>query len=474
MDHNFPMSILDKLLQYSVYSIRVHTKSGEVSECKWLSYLPTTGSIHCFACKLFKLIKKNPFANAVFQDWKHADRALSKHENSKCHCRAIVSLTTHMEIKGCVDTDLVTQYRAEKQYWRDALHNVLNVVQFLAECGFSPFHGENKIFGSSHNGNFLGIVELIAKYDTFLAQHINKYSNMGLGHASYLSSTICEEFIALLGEKVSEHIVKELKEAKYFSISVDSTPDISKCVVRYVLHNGPVEHFLTFLDFETHSSQDIAKSLLQFFVKIGVNTADCWGQSYNNVSNFSGKYQGMQAWNKERSENVVYIPCCAHSLNLVGQSAVDCCFTATSFFSFVQKRCFFHCIHQMMRLAEADAKLPVIENLSETRWSADTDAVTALQKGYNRIKAALDHLSCDDSKARHPNRGIRSFKNDGETQNLIHDRDLAYESRTVSQSFRKRNRQHDDGGSEETQLSPHKSFRIETYLVIINKLSSAL
>uniref|UniRef100_H3B4H0 HAT C-terminal dimerisation domain-containing protein n=1 Tax=Latimeria chalumnae TaxID=7897 RepID=H3B4H0_LATCH len=256
---------------------------------------------------------------------------------------------------------------------------------FLAERGLA-FRGENEIFGSP-----------------FLAQHINKHGNMGRGHASYLSSTICEEFIALWGEKVFEHIVKELKEAKYFSVSVDSTPDISKlgqltCVVRYVLPNGPVERFLTFLDFETHSGQDIAKSLLQFFEKIGVNIADCWGQSYDNASNLSGKSQGMQAWIRERSKNAVYIPCCVHSLNLVGQCAVDCCFTAISFFSFVQKLWFFAASTKrwkvlLERLAEANEKLPV-KNLSEACWSAHADAVTALRKGYDRIKAALDHL-CD-------------------------------------------------------------------------------
>lgn len=33
---------------------------------------------------------------------------------------------------------------------------------------------------------------------------------------------------------------------------------------------------------------------------------------------------------------VLYIPCCAHSLNLIGQCAVDCCQTAVAFLDFVQ------------------------------------------------------------------------------------------------------------------------------------------
>uniref|UniRef100_H3AE79 DUF4371 domain-containing protein n=1 Tax=Latimeria chalumnae TaxID=7897 RepID=H3AE79_LATCH len=396
--------------------------------------------VYCFACKLFSNDQKNCFGNAGFQDWKHADHALSMHENSECHRRAMVSLTTCMDTEGCIDKCLVTRYRAEQQYRRDVLHCVLNVVQFLAERGLA------------FRGNF---------WFTFLAQHINKHGNMGCGHASYLSSTICEEFIALLGEKVFEHIVKELKEAKYFSVLVDSTPDISNldqlmCVVRYVLPNGPVERFLTFLDFETHSGQDIAKSLLQFFEKIGVNIVDCRGQSYDNASNLSGKYQGMQAWIRERSENAVYIPCCAHSLNLVGQCAVDCCFTAISFFkNFV----FFAASTKrwkvlLERLAEANEKLPVVKNLSETLWSAHADAATALQKGYDRIKAALDHLSHFEERGKNRKSCADYYRSE------LHRR-------------RKRNRQYDDGESEETQLSLRESFRIETYLVIMDKLTSA-
>uniref|UniRef100_H3AFS4 TTF-type domain-containing protein n=1 Tax=Latimeria chalumnae TaxID=7897 RepID=H3AFS4_LATCH len=471
--------------------------SGEVSERKWLIYSPTTGYVYCFACKLFSNYQKNRFANAGFQDWKHANRALSMHENSECNHCAMVSLTTCMDTEECIDKCLVTQYSAEKQYWRDVLHCVLN-VHFLAEHGLA-FCGENETFGS------------------LLAQHINEHRNMGRGPASYLSFTICEEFIALLGEKVFKHIVKELKEAKYFSVLVDSTPDISNldqltCVVRYVLPNGPVEHFLTFLDFEKHSGQDIAKSLLKFFEKIGVNIADCQGQSYNNASNLSGKYEGMQAWIRERSENAVYIPCCAHSLNLLT------CFTAISFFSFVQKP--WHPLNDGKYCWLKRMKNCVVKNLSETCWSVHADAVTALQKGYDQIKVALDHL-CDDSQkpdTRIEAQGLsktmekleisiihtildRFHKTSAKLQDPKTDLNTAVvllESlhafinslRSQFSHFEERGKNHkscvdyyrnelhrrqkDDGESEEIQLLPHESFRIKTYLVIMDKLSSAL
>lgn len=37
----------------------------------------------------------------------------------------------------------------------------------------------------------------------------------------------CEEFVQLIGEKIKQTIAKEIQNAKYFSVIVDSTPDLS-------------------------------------------------------------------------------------------------------------------------------------------------------------------------------------------------------------------------------------------------------
>ena len=101
----------------------------------------------------------------------------------------------------------------------------------------------------------------MAKFDPFLAQHTKLHANKGRGHTSYLSKTVCEELIDFMGNRVLEHIISEVKSAKYFSVSVDSTPDIShvdqlSCILWYVLPSGPVEWFVTFLDMQNHSGRD--------------------------------------------------------------------------------------------------------------------------------------------------------------------------------------------------------------------------
>jgi len=128
-------------------------------------------------------------------------------------------------IGGRVDSSLVAQIQEETRYWRSVLKRIIASVKFLASRGLA-FRGENETFGSQHNGNFLGALEFLAEFDDFLSAHIQKHGNRGSGHTSYLSSTTCNEIIDLVAQKVLETILLELHQAKYYSITVDSTPDV--------------------------------------------------------------------------------------------------------------------------------------------------------------------------------------------------------------------------------------------------------
>nr|XP_047134219.1 uncharacterized protein LOC124812142 [Hydra vulgaris] len=118
------------------------------------------------------------------------------------------------------------QEETEINYWKNVLTRVVAVVKSLSSRGMS-FRGDDDRFGSVHNGNFIMSLELIAQFDPFLAQHIEKFGNKGKGSTSYLSFNKYEQFISIMADNVIQQMVKEIKEAKYFSISIESTPDIS-------------------------------------------------------------------------------------------------------------------------------------------------------------------------------------------------------------------------------------------------------
>ena len=134
---------------------------------------------------------------------------------------------------------------------------------------------------------------MLSQFDPFLAAHLEKYGNKGKGSISYLSSTTCDQLIAIIGKEVLSTIIEEIKTAKYYSISVDSTPDISHsdklcCIFRYVLDSQPVERFVQFSEIKGHGDVELANSICTFLEKHQIKS-DCRGQSYDNGSNMSGK-----------------------------------------------------------------------------------------------------------------------------------------------------------------------------------------
>ena len=108
----------------------------------------------------------------------------------------------------------------------------------------------------------------------------------------------------------------------------------------------------------------------------------------------------MQQILKNKNSLVDYIPCAAHSLNLIGQSAVDCCVEAVSFFNILNRLYTFfvastHRWDVMMTHVIYQPECLVPKYPSDTRWSARADAAKAVFKGYHQLQSALQEISGD-------------------------------------------------------------------------------
>ena len=287
------------------------------------------------------------------------------------------------------------------------LKRVVSVIILIAERGLA-FRGDNQLVGSRLNGNFLGILELLAQYDNFLAGHIATHANRGRGHTHYLSSTIMEALVHTMGEKVLGEIISRVKKSKYYSISLDSTPDAAhtdqiNLVLRYMERDGPVERFVTFMANKGHRAQDMFDALMEFLDSHCLDIRNCRGQSYDNASAMRGKYNGLQAKVREKNSFASWIPCTAHSLNLVGKNAVECCSSAIYYFDFVEKLFNFFTMstHRHQLLTEAlrhDSSLLTLKRVTTTRWSCRADATKALKHGYQHIKDVLARIVDDNQE----------------------------------------------------------------------------
>ena len=121
-----------------------------------------------------------------------------------------------------------------------------------------------------------------------------------------------------------------------------------------------------------HKGADIGQIILTFLKVHGIDISNCRGQSYDNASNMSGKYNGVQKLIKDVSPYAEYCPCCGHSLNLVGVCTVDNCPTSSKLFGMIQKLYVFYVApthrweKQCDMLEKKDGHL-VVKRFAETR-----------------------------------------------------------------------------------------------------------
>ena len=110
-------------------------------------------------------------------DRKHINR-LHEHENAS-HTGMVVYLLLLSRLR--MHEWIASWCRLIKKKctgnWRAVLKRVMAVVKLLCERGL-PLRGGYEVFGSQ-NGNFLGLLEFLAEFDDFLADHTCRFGNYG-------------------------------------------------------------------------------------------------------------------------------------------------------------------------------------------------------------------------------------------------------------------------------------------------------
>ena len=256
----------------------------------------------CFCCKLFSESKAK-LCTSGSRDWKNFSKLLKEHECSTNHIHALhkwLDLENRLVKNLVIDKDFDRIINAEKQHWRGVLERLLYIVQFLARSNLA-FRGTNAKVFERNNGNFLGLVELIGKFDPVMREHLHRITSSEISD-HYLGNIIQNEFIQLIQEKILKTIVSSIIKAKYFSVILDCTPAISHqeqmtMILRFVQFKEKsfeiVERFVGFLPVSDTTGEGLLKALLENLDKLGLSIDDCRGQGYDNGSNMRGSKQGV-------------------------------------------------------------------------------------------------------------------------------------------------------------------------------------
>ncbi|KAL6479337.1 hypothetical protein MHYP_G00127700 [Metynnis hypsauchen] len=275
--------------------------------------------------------------------------------------------TLHQRLQTGKAIDNVNQelFVNEVNKWREILKRLIVVITHLAEHNLA-FRGHSEKLYEHGNGNFLGQVQLMAQFDPVMRDHVKRVAEKAV-HESYFSKMIQNELICLVGSCVTKTIVERVKKSKYFSVIMDCTPDVS--------HDEQLSVVLRVVDYTN------------------LDLADCRGQSYDNGSNMQGKKQGVQSRILERNNKALCVPCASHTLNLVVGDAAKSSVTALGFFGLLQRlyALFSASVHRWTILQKHVTDF-TIKPLSATRWEARVESVKAVRYQLPEILDALTAL----------------------------------------------------------------------------------
>ncbi|CAK1599564.1 unnamed protein product [Parnassius mnemosyne] len=373
---------------FSAYHYSYLNKAGIKIPRAWLCYSNVLNKPYCHFCWLLADRQSKSYSSA----WVNGVSVRSNytlcifdHENSQQHINASLSYNNWLQ-GNTIDTSLQSEINSKTTFWRDVFYRIINVIITLASCNL-PLRGHD-----SDSGNFVSILCLLSNYDPILKELLLKPK----GEINYLSPTIQNEVINLLGTAVKNNIILAIKKLHFwqlFWIQQDlSKIDQLSVVFRYISitendDNVPkelkiCESFLGFIAVSDSCAEGLKIEILNTIKEYGIDLSKCRGQGYDGANVMSGLYGGLQALIKEHAPNADYVHCAAHALNLILNDAAKRVIEVSTFFNNLEKiyTFFSNSIKRWTMLSnDSSQKYKItLKKVCPTRWSSKNDALLAV------------------------------------------------------------------------------------------------
>lgn len=188
--------------------------------------------------------------------------------------------------------------------------------------------------------------------------------------------------------------------------------------VRFVEDSYIREEFIGFVELTKTDAETISQSILSCMEQWGLDITKLRGQGYDGASVMSGHVSGVQSRIREVSPKAVYVHCRSHNLNLVVTHSCKTVHPIRKIIDNVVQLTWFVCasanrknilkeamandsdlLQQIIEVTEEyDFSGKLLQNagnkqslqpLSETRWTARVDSLSAIISNYSNLHNAL-------------------------------------------------------------------------------------
>lgn len=324
-------------LTQKLKSFTRHFTISSYEKYTWLTGCTKLNALFCWSCLLFGQDRNTSWTKTGYVNLGSFSKAAVSHEQSVGHIRAAYMLVSFGKVR--VDTQLDDQLRnvivfhnEKVKQNRELLKRFINAVCFLSKQELA-FRGHDESETSINRGNYIELLKYTAEYDPLLKTHLET-STVFKG----VSNRIQNDLIEAVANSLLEEIKSEIKDAKFVSVLVDETTDVSNTaqlslVLRYIYNGQTKERFVGFSDVsENRTASGISEIIRQYLTEFDCNDK-LIAQSYDGAASMAGHINGVQALIKSTHPQALFIHCYAHCLNLVLSKTINNISECKIFFS---------------------------------------------------------------------------------------------------------------------------------------------
>lgn len=331
---------------------------------------------------------------------------MDKHQLSKSHL--ISSITLHQYVSGKpIDVVLdnaknlsLKKRETDRLMNRKYMERLVDITIFLGKTG-QPFRGHNEKDESNNKGLFLELTDSLKKYDSLTKNHLENGPKNAQYTSNYIQNDIKQSINNVLKQKLSA-----IFKNKFVSIMADETSDsgyneqLSIVIRCYDSNkNKPVEYFVGLLRLMSTNCQSIFDFLNSCVGNFGIPWSSVISVCFDGAAAMAGCHNDVQIKCKEKNENILYVHCYAHSLNLVLIDLIghkntvifDFFGTVQLIYAFLEGSSTQHAVLEKVA-KEVNTKLVTLKSLSTTRWACRYEAVAAIKLNYTALVKTLENI----------------------------------------------------------------------------------